>query len=724
MRQVLIKSGSVCVADVPAPQVGPRSVLVRVHYSCISAGTEMASVRVSGLPLYKRALRQPENLRRVMQMIHDQGLSYTIARVQGKIASGSPTGYSAAGTVIAVGPEVDGFSVGDRVACAGAGIANHAEVVDVPVNLTVRVPDGLGLLAASTVTLGAIALQGVRRTAPTIGETIVVVGLGLLGQLCAQMLRANGCAVIGVDPDASRRAVARGYGVLAVLDSAEGSHVEQIHRLTDGNGADAVLITAASSDDEIVSDAFQACRRKGRVVLVGDVGLKLRRSDFYAKEIDFLISASYGPGRYDPFYEEGGQDYPLAYVRWTENRNMSAFLALLAQRQVDLTALAPRCFPLEQAAEAYAALGSKADSTLVAILEYAQHEASPASTVALAITSQRRASGRIRVGLIGAGGFAQGMHLPNLQRLREHYEVRGVVSRTGANATAVARQYGAAYASTDSHAVLDDPDVDVVLIATRHNLHASLALAALKRGKHVLVEKPLALLETELAEIEQFYSRAGGSVPLLMTGFNRRFSPAIESVRKLVTGRTSPLVVSYRMNAGYIPADSWVHGPEGGGRNIGEACHIYDLFAAITGARPVAVEAQAIAPTSVQWRRDDNFTATIGYSDGSVCSLTYTALGAKAYPKERMEVFCDGLVASLDDYRSLTVVGRRAKPWSAAAPEKGQLEELVALAGALRDGQWPISLADQLAATRVSFEVQRRIMDRAAREAIPSDRRG
>jgi len=710
MKQVLVKGGSVVVTEVPAPNVGARNVLVRVAYSCISAGTEMAGVHMSALPLYKRALKQPENIRRALQMVREQGIAHTLERVQGKLASGSPTGYSAAGVVIRRGAEVEGFAIGDRVACAGAGIANHAEIIDVPVNLAVRIPDDLALVHAATVKLGAIALQGVRRAAPTLGETVLVVGLGLLGQLTVQLLRANGCRVIGVDPDRRRRDLARVGGAENVLDPGIGGHAEQVLNLTGGNGADAVVVTAAGASDEIVGAAFHACRRKGRVVLVGDVGLGLRRADFYAKEIDFLISASYGPGRYDPFYEEGGQDYPLGYVRWTENRNMGAYLALLAAGQVRLEPLAPRTFTLDAASDAYGSLEPGEDRALLALLEYPPRDGAESKHTTVE-TRSAPAPGRVRVAIVGAGGFALGMHLPNLQRLRDRFEIRAIASRTGSNARAVAEQYGAAYATTDLDAVLDDRDVDLVIIATRHHLHSPFALAALGRGKHVLVEKPLALDEDQLAAIEAFYRDPIATRPILMTGFNRRFSPAIAAARNLLAQRSSPMMVSYRMNAGLIPAESWVHGPEGGGRNIGEACHIYDLFGALTGSTPTTVSAHSIAPTSSRWRRDDNFVATVRFADGSLCSLTYTALGDKSFPKERMEIFCDGIVVALDDYRSLTVTGRRLRGWSASAAQKGQFEELVALADGLRSGLWPISLADQVSATRVSFEVERQLRD-------------
>jgi predicted dehydrogenase len=672
----------------------------------------MANVSLSAMPLYRRAMRQPQHVRRVLQMVKDQGLNYTMNRVRGLLDAGSITGYSAAGIVVGVGNEVSGFAVGDRVACAGAGIANHAEFIDVPVNLAVHVPAGVDLADASTVTLGSIALQGVRRTNPTLGETIAVIGLGFLGQLTAQFLRANGCRVIGVDPDAQRRDIAEQSGV-QVLDPSGGAHVDRIVQLTDGNGADAVIITAASSSSEIVSQAFRACRRKGRVVLVGDVGLDLKRGDFYAKEIDFFISTSYGPGRYDPLYEEAGQDYPIGYVRWTENRNMQAYLEMMSDGRVQLAPLKPRRFPVDSAREAYESLKGSGQRSLVSLLDYSPDADMSHRTVKLPRHGKGRREGAIRVALIGAGGFAQGMHLPNIQKLGKQFSLRAVASRTGANASSVALRYGAEYATTDVDQVLGDKDVDMVIIATRHNLHAGVALQALRAGKHVLVEKPLALTEEELAGIEQFYTNAGAGAPILMTGFNRRFSPAMQAARDAIKGRSGPIIVNYRMNAGHIPGDHWVHGPEGGGRNIGEACHIYDVFHYLTGSSWRAANVAAIGAGSRHWRRDDNFVATMEFEDGSVCTLTYTALGSKSYPKEQMELYCDAKVLFLDDYKKLVVSGGGGRGWSGATIQKGQYEELIALAAAVGDGAaWPISLEDQVAVTRLSFEVQRQILAR------------
>lgn len=703
MKQVLVQGGGVLVQDVPAPQVGPRNILVRVCHSCVSVGTEMAGVKMSGLPLYKRALKQPENVKRVFDMMREQGVKRTMDRVLGKLAAGTPTGYSAAGEVIEVGAEVDSFRVGDLVACAGAGIANHAEIIDVPVNLAVRVPTGLDTSLACTVTIGAIAMQGVRRTAPTLGESVVVVGLGILGQLTAQFLHANGCRVIGTDLDPLRIQAALENGMNYGIDPSQENYVERVYKLTDGFGADAVIVTAATPDNKVISDAMQACRKKGRVVLVGDVGLDLNRADFYKKELDFLISTSYGPGRYDPVYEEGGQDYPLPYVRWTENRSMEEYLKLLAEGRVTLANLNREPYEIDRAGEAYEALKGGGDKPLLVVLSYPHR---PEALLRKVSFRQLGQDGKIRLGLAGAGGFAQGMHLPNLFKLKNEFELAAVMSRTGSNARAVATQNGATYATTDYRELLADPNVDLVLIATRHDLHGGMVFDALNAGKHVFVEKPLAIGPEELARIEEFYQgRQDG--PLLMTGFNRRFAPGVTRAKEILAQRTTPIIINYRMNAGYIPLDHWVHTAEGGGRNIGEACHIYDLFNFFTGAEVTSVQAASVAPTSKQWAHNDNFVATITYADGSVCTLTYTALGEKSHPKERMDIYADGKVISLDDYRSLTVAGGNYKGWNAGNVQKGQFEELQAVAGCLlRGGEWPIPLWQQLQATRISFEVE------------------
>jgi predicted dehydrogenase/threonine dehydrogenase-like Zn-dependent dehydrogenase len=705
VKQVLIRGGGVAVEDVPAPSVSARSLLVRVEHSCVSVGTEMSSVRMSGLPLYKRALKQPHHAAKVLEIAKNEGFARTYKRVRGMLAAGLPTGYSAAGVVVAVGRDVEGFRVGDSVACAGAGVANHAELIDVPVNLAARIPEGLDTGPASTVTLGAIALQGVRRVQPTLGETVAVVGLGILGQLAVQLLQASGARVIGTDLDPTRIDKALAHGMAHGVGPGQ-DFPQRTHELTDGFGADAVLITAATESNEVVRQAMHACRKKGRVVLVGDVGLHLQRSDMYEKELDFLISTSYGPGRYDDVYELEGQDYPIGYVRWTENRNMEEYLRLLADGRVSLEGLGQETYAVDEAGAAYEALKSGETKPLLVLLSYPDREEAQERTTRLRTLAPK--SGKIGVALVGAGSFAQGQHVPNLIRLREHYELRAVMSRTGANAKAVAARAEATYATTDLDEVLADDAIDLLLISTRHDTHAELTLRALKAGKSVFVEKPLALNDDELAAIAAFYEGRDGG-PLLMTGFNRRFSPAAARMRDLLEGRASPIVADYRMNAGYIPLDHWVHGPEGGGRNIGEACHVYDLFDFLVGAEELSVQAQSIGAESRHWAANDNFVATIGYADGSVCTLTYTALGHRDHPKERLDVFAGGRVLSLDDYKSLAVDGG-GSGWRSRTVEKGHVQELEALARALREGgPWPIPLEQQLQATRISFEVEQRL---------------
>jgi predicted dehydrogenase/threonine dehydrogenase-like Zn-dependent dehydrogenase len=709
VKQVLIKGGSVVVEEIPEPIVSENSILVAVSYSCVSIGTEIAGVKMSGLPLYRRALKQPENVKRVLEMMRDQGVKRTMDRVRGKLSAGSPTGYSAAGIVIATGNNVQGFSIGDRVACAGAGIANHAEVINVPVNLAVKIPTNISDHDASTVTLGAIALQGVRRTNPTLGETVAVIGLGILGQITVQLLKSNGCKVIGSDIDNEKVELGLKHRMDYGINPSSDDFVERVLKYTDGLGADAVLITAASDSDEIVSQAMQATRKKGRVVLVGDVGLNLKRGDFYSKELDFFISTSYGPGRYDPVYEEGGNDYPLAYVRWTENRNMEAYLDMIASCSIKLSVIPHEKYGINEATTAYDRLKGEGNKPLLVYLKYPRaDERETIRTVNIGKNTQV-SSDIIRVGLVGASSFVQGVHLPNMVKLRDKYKLQAVMNRTGSTAVAVAKQYEADYATTDFEEILNDPNIDLVMITTRHNLHGSMVLKTLQAGKNVFVEKPLAVNQEELNAIKAFYTR-NDIAPILMTGFNRRFSPVIQRTRAIIQDRSTPIIVNYRMNAGYIPLEHWVQTEEGAGRNIGEACHIYDIFNYLTGAEVVSVSASAITPQSKQWAKNDNFVATVTYSDGSVCSLTYTAMGNKSFSKEKMDVYSDGMVISMNDYKSLEVIGSKNKNWNSKIIQKGQPEELKALANCLqKGGEMPITLQDQFSATSISFDVEHQI---------------
>lgn len=668
MKQALIKQGVAFVEEVPPPTPLEGFQIVQVSHSCISTGTELSGMKQTGKPLWKKALSEPEKLKKALTMLATKGFSKTKSIIQGKLSSGNAVGYSAAGTIL---------GTSQKVACAGAQFAHHAEIIQVPENLLVPVPAQVSLEEASTVALGAIALQGVRRANPTLGETFLVIGLGFLGQLTAQILKANGCHVVGMDLDPARMSLLEQFGI-GTQEVAD---------------VDGVIITAASSSSEIVSKAFQLCRKKGRVVLVGDVGLNLKRADFYQKEIDFLISTSYGPGRYDDRYEEKGLDYPIGYVRWTENRNMEAYLRLLAEKKIDILPMLQNIFPIDGVAEAYQALEERSPKPLLALLSYPGKE--PSERIIPNPIAKPAQKGQIQIALVGGGGFAKEMHLPNLQSLKE-YSLRAVASRSGHNAKAIAKQFEAAYSTTDFQEILKDPEVEAVLIATRHNLHASMTLNALKAGKHVLVEKPLAMNEAELQEIVDFYGSTPDA-PLLLTGFNRRFSKYAAAIFQMAQKRVSPMVINYRMNAGLIPLEHWVHGEEGGGRNIGEACHIYDLFTYLTGAKATKVQAQSIKSAT-----NDNFIATISFHDGSIASLTYTSLGSKEHPKEQMEVFMDGKVLAMNDYKSLSYPSIETK-----FAEKGQKEELIAFAKAIQEGTAsPIPLWQQIQAMEIAFQVE------------------
>ena len=713
MKQVLIKQGRVVVEEVPAPKAEPGSVVVRVDHSCISIGTELSGIRESGSPLWKRAINNPQLVKKVVKLAMTQGVGRTTSMVQGTLAAGNPTGYSAAGTVIEVGAGVHDFRVGDRVACAGAQCAFHAEVIRVPVNLAVAVPQTVSLAHASTVALGAIALQGLRRATPTMGETFVVIGLGLLGQLVTQLLKANGCRVIGTDLDPTRIALAREHGLDVGVEPVDGADLTRVAQLTDGHGADGVIITASTSSDAVVSTAFQMCRKKGRVVLIGDVGLDLRRADFYAKELDFFISCSYGPGRYDARYEEDGQDYPLPFVRWTENRNMAEYLRLLGEGRVKIDRLIHATHPLADAEQAYASLSPSTENggarPLMVLLQHPVESVVP-SRVTLNPKATPRGGGQIRLAVIGSGEFAAAMHLPNVKSLGELFHLQAIASRTGHKASAAAAHFGAAYATTDHRKVLEDANVDAVLICTRHDQHAALALEALKAGKHVLVEKPLALDDAGLRTIESFYAAAGDKPrPVLLTGFNRRFAPMMQDVAQLTASRINPMIINYTMNAGRLPATHWTYSPEGGGRNLGEACHIYDLFTRLTGARVVDVSARSLRPKTAHEAARDNFIATVTFDDGSVASLTYTALGHTDHPKETMEIFFDGKAIRMQDYLSLTIAGAKSPSRTARLADKGHKQMLVEFADAVRSGSWASPLWQQVQAMEIALRVDAQI---------------
>ncbi|MDC0586992.1 bi-domain-containing oxidoreductase [Gammaproteobacteria bacterium] len=711
MKQVLIKQGKAIVNDVPAPIMGDGEVLVQLRKSCLSVGTEINGVQSSGTPLWQKALQQPEKIATVIKSTSDIGFKRTWDLIAEKNEVSIPTGYSAAGVVIKVGHKVKNILPGDRVACAGAQCAFHAEFISVPENLCTIIPDNLDWESASTVTLGAIALQGIRRMQPSLGETIVVIGLGFLGILTIQLLKANGCKVIGIDIDRERLNLAMNLGIDVAVDPNSEDHLDQVARLTDGFGADGVIITAASSSDQIISSAFKLCRKKGRVVIVGDIGLSLNREDFYLKEIDVLISTSYGPGRYDNKYEDEGLDYPISYVRWTENRNMSEYIRLLSEGMVEIKSLISSTFSIDEASEAYNSILVESDSKpILVLLSYPNQDVEPVHRTLLKHSS-KPINGKLNIAILGAGAHARSMHLPALKGLKDYFNLSAVVTKSGHKAKEIAEQFDASYASTDYLEVLSDKEIDAVIISTRHDLHGKMTLEALKAGKHVLVEKPLSLNSEEIGKIDEYIkSEKNEHIPILLTGYNRRFSPYALKIQELIKERTNPFIINYRMNAGYIPMDHWVHGPEGGGRNLGEACHIYDFFTSLTDSKIISVSANAIKPKTNHYSWSDNFISTLGFEDGSLCTLTYTALGNTKHPKELAEIYFDNKVITLKDYKSLETIGCNNASLKTKFEDKGMKQELIQFAKAIKKGDhWPIPWWQQLQVANIGVTIEEKI---------------
>jgi len=704
MKQVFIRKDKVIVDEVPAPLVSANKVLVNVYYSCISSGTEISGIEKSGKPLFKKIIDNPQNIRKVLDLLKNKGLSETIRKVKSKVGSQSPTGYSASGLVLEVGESIKGIKVGDKVACAGAGIANHAEFIAVPENLVVRVPEGLSLKYASTVTLGSIALQGVRRCKPELGEFVIVIGLGILGQLTLQLLKLSGCKVIGIDLEQKRIDKALSLGLDIGFNPNKLNIVEEVIRNTNGYGADSTVITASSASSAVINQAMEMCRKKGKIVVVGDVPLNIERKYFYEKELDLLISTSYGPGRYDEKYESKGYDYPYAYVRWTENRNMKEYLSLLSENKINVKDLIEEVCKIEEAPKAFESLRSGDNKPLVILLEYHRDSLLKERIIK---TSYKIRQDKINVGVIGAGSFAREVHLPNFEKLNILYNIYAICCKSGNNAKIFAKQFDAVYATTDYTEILKDKNIDMVLISTRHNLHAKIAIDAANAGKAMFLEKPMALNVEELSKLIDTLEKT--KVPFTV-GFNRRFSPFALKIKNIITNRINPIIINYRMNAGFIPKDHWVHTEEGGGRNIGEACHIYDLFNYFTNCEVSTVKATSINPKTEQFGSNDNFVATIKYKDGSVCNLVYTSLGFKKAPKEKMEIYFDNKIIYLNNYKELEFFGLKEKNIKINVQDKGHYNELFKFAKSIKETKsYLIPLWQLIQATEISFEVEKQI---------------
>ncbi len=707
MKQVLqnLKSGQLAVTEVPSPVAQRGRVLVRTVNSLISAGTERMTVDMANKSLLGKARERPDLVKQVIQKAKNEGLLNTFNAVRSKLGSSTALGYSASGIVIDVGDEVSEFRVGDRVACAGAGFASHAEVLSVPKNLCVRLPENASFEAGAFGTLGAIALQGVRLAEPTLGEAVVVIGLGLLGQLTVQLLKANGCRVFGIDIDPNKisLAIELGADAGALSDTDAKQAVMDWSR---GRGADAVLITAATSSNQPVELAGEISRMKGRVVAVGLVGLDVPRNLYYNRELALKISMSYGPGRYDPEYEERGHDYPFAYVRWTEGRNIEAFLDLVAEGRVNIEKLVTHRFSIDEAESAYKLIGGDSKEPYLGVLLGYDSVREMPRRIEINATAMRAATtaeNSVRIGMIGAGGYAKSMLLPNFKASGASF--RGIATATGVTARDIGEKYGFAYCASGANEIINDDDVNLVVIATRHDSHAELASLALRAGRNVFVEKPLALNDKELDSVLEAAQTSNGR---LMVGFNRRFSPHAKVAREFFANRNSPLSISYRVNAGRIPPEHWIQDPrEGGGRIIGEVCHFIDLMHFLTGAVSTRVYAESILNRNQLVVNEDSVFITLRFSDGSNGSIAYLAEGDKVMPKERIEIYGEGKSVVLDDFRSITTYRNgREETSKLRNQDKGQANEVRAVCSAvLEGGVAPILLDDLAATTRTTFRI-------------------
>jgi len=681
MKQLIqsLQTGETILAEVPRPQVRKGHVLIRTHRTLVSLGTERMLVEFGKSNLIEKARQQPDKVKMVFDKVKTDGLLPTLEAVFTKLGEPLPLGYCNAGEVLEVGEGVTGFKPGDRVASNGP----HAEFVCVPKNLVARVPDDVSYAEAAFTVIGAIGLQGIRLAAPTLGETVVVSGLGLIGLITAELLLANGCRVVGFDFDAHKVRLAREKGVEAFDLSVGTDPVQAVLGLTDGIGADAVLVTASAKGDEVIAQAARMSRKRGRIVLVGVVGLHLNRADFYEKELSFQVSCSYGPGRYDDDYEKRGHDYPLPFVRWTENRNFQTVLGAIAAGRLDVKRLVTEEVPLDAYGNIYGDLGGK--SAIASLLTY-EGAADNATAVRTGARLPARAGGggEATLAIVGAGNFTKMTLLPALSGLKA--DVKYIVSASGVSGTHLAKKHGIAYSSTAYEDALRDPGVQAVLITTQHNLHADMTVQALQAGKHVFVEKPLVITEDELARVLAAYRQGHTSV---VVGFNRRFSPFIRKAKSLLGPAAGPMNIVITANAGAIPANHWTqHLAVGGGRIIGEACHFIDLVAHLAGSPITEVLASALgthpAPNS------DNVTVVLKCADGSQGVVNYFANGHKSYPKERIEIYAQGRVLVVDNFRKLEGYGFKG---GAAAmrgrQDKGHKAQFEAYLAFLRGGGAP-----------------------------------
>jgi predicted dehydrogenase len=675
---------------------------VRTQYSAISAGTERATLELSSKSLLAKAKARPDLVKQVIEYARQNGVKAAYEKVHAKLDTLTTLGYSCAGEVISVADGVHEFRAGDRVACAGGTYANHAEINFVPRNLAVRVPPQVSSAAASLTTIGAIAMQGVRQAEAGIGETVAVIGAGLVGVLTIQILRAGGCRVVAIDLSPQRVKRAADFGAhlaVAADDPTLASTIKEFSRY----GVDAAILTAATDSAEPAEMAARILRDRGRIIVVGMVGMGVSRNNMYMKELSLALSRSYGPGRYDPQYEEGGIDYPLGYVRWTERRNMEAFLDLLAAGQIDVTPLLEHRYPIEEGAKAFADLKN---GLYTSILEYNGASAVPQKSMPAVIASRPRIGDEVRIGCIGAGNFASSVILPNLQSIKG-VRLQSVGTTSGAGAASAQRAFKFQTAEQPSD-LLNNPNVDAVFVVTRHDNHATLTAQALLAGRPVFVEKPLAVNREQLAQLQEVYAAQvqAGRAPFVMAGFNRRFAPFTEKIRQFFAGRREPMMIHVRVNAGFMPHDNWIHAQ--GGRIVGEFCHFVDWARSVIGFPIQSVSASGL-PNDTKFATD-NVAVTLKFADGSVANLLYLANGDRSIPKEFFEVFCQGAIARLDDFRTLELARNGKIQKFKSLQDKGHRGELQLTIEAVRDGKpSPISFEELVEVTEATFLVDQAI---------------
>jgi len=712
MKQVFKSNLGITVQDVPLPALGDKQVLIQVQRSLISTGTETSSMKKMELSLSQKIIKNRSNLSKLNQYLKDQGFKAAKQKLVSKLKPSTELeklqsfGYSVSGIIVDVGKDVKDFKVGDRVAAAGSGFASHAEYAAVPVNLVARMPENVSFEQAAFTTVGCIALHGIRRTDLQIGDTVVIIGLGLLGLLAVQIAKASGFEVIGIDLIPEKLEIASQLGADHVFNASDGSLKAEIFTITKGVGADAVVIYAASKSPSVINQAMSFCRRKGRVILVGDVAIDIQRESMYEKEIDLLMSTSYGPGRYDDKYELEGVDYPLAYVKWTENRNMQSFLALVSQEKVKLDPLISQEYPVDEAKSALNYLVQNPQKGIGVLLKYRDDDsvAEIEKDKVISKPALGKVKGKISVAFIGCGGFIQRNHLPNIHKQKDLYHIETICDVSPATLKLLERKYQPQKITSDYQSVLSDPDVDLIVIGTRHDLHGKLVIEGLQAGKHVLVEKPLCMFMQELETIRELHLQSDKQ---LMVGFNRRFSPLTQAIKDSLKNVSTPKFIIYRVNAGHISKHVWVQDLAiGGGRIIGECCHFIDYIKYLVD-KPVKSYSLSHIPAGQNGiETNDNLSINISFEDGSLGTLLYIAIGNTKLPKERVEVHFANKSIVLDDFKALTFYGINKKNLRFKEVHKGFYEEMTLLAQAINSCKELIDVDSIIETTEMTIKTQ------------------